>query len=110
MYPSALLYQMFPDVGDRLRARCTSSIGLVTAAIRAGLNGKTTTSVDRPLGVYTSASEHGAAVEFGAWRGLEHLSADGYAQLLDAVGSIEIAEWPLVEVEPWIVVAGSSRV
>jgi hypothetical protein len=110
LYPSALLYQMFPSVREHLAARCTSAIGLVTSAVRAGLDGKVTTSIDRPLGVYASASEFRAAVEFGSWRGLEQLSGDDYGHLLDGIAAIDVGRWPLVEVEPWICVAGTARV
>lgn len=110
IYPSATLYRTFPAVQARLRQRCASAIGLVTAAVRAGLDGKASSSVDRPVGVYASRSELRAAIEFGAWRGLEHLSREEYAELLAAVTAVDVAAWPLLDTEPWMIVAGAARV
>ncbi len=110
LYPSAALYQMFPEVASRLRRRCADGIFLSKAAIRAGLDHKVGAWVDRPLAGYDSPSELVAAIEFGAWRGLEHLDADDYASLLTAVGDVARDEWPMIELEPWLVVGGASRV
>jgi SAM-dependent methyltransferase len=110
LYPSALLYQRFPATADYLATRSASAVRLATAAVRAGLDDKASAGIDRPVGAYNSPSEFEAAVEFGAWRGLDRLSRQQYAELVTAVGEIPIAEWPLVETEPWVVVAGSARV
>jgi hypothetical protein len=109
-YPSAALYRMFPETGAKLQRRSATMIGLVTAAIRAGLEGKTSVGVDRPVGVYASPSELRAAIEFGVWRGLEDLAGGDYAAVVDSVEALNIGPWPIVELEPWVVVAGMSRV
>ena len=109
-YPSALLYQRFPATGAYLTSRSTSMVRLVTAAVRASLDGKASVGIERPVGVYSSPSELQAAVEFGAWRGLERLTQAEYAELMTAVSGISVAKWPLVETEPWVFVAGSARV
>lgn len=107
--PAALLYQMYPDVAERLAGRSPTRIQLVMAGIRAGLDDKWSGDVARPVGVYRDAAERRAAVEFGAWRGLEDLNADQYTSLLEAVDAVDPAEWPVVEKEPWIAVTGRVR-
>jgi hypothetical protein len=107
--PAALLYQMHPEVAERLAALSPTRIQLVMAGIRAGLDDKLVIDVARPVGVYRDSSERRAAVEFGAWRGLEELDARAYDALLGAVDAVLPPAWPLVESEPWMVVAGRVR-
>jgi hypothetical protein len=107
--PAALLYQMYPAVGERLAGRSPSRIQMVMAGIRAGLDDKWTGDIARPVGAYRDASERRAAVEFGVWRGLEELDPDQYTRLLEAVDAVDPAAWPLVEKEPWTVVTGRVR-
>lgn len=107
--PAAAFYQMHPEVADRLARRSPTRTQLVMAGIRAGLDDKRSADVARPVGVYRDPSERRAAIEFGVWRGLEDLDADAYARVLDAVDSVDPAEWPLVEREPWMVVTGRVR-
>ena len=50
--PAALLYQMHPEVAERLAARSPTRLQLVMAGIRAGLDDKVVIDVARPVGVY----------------------------------------------------------
>jgi|GEM_PF-6944670 len=107
--PAAMFYQLHPDVADRIAARSPTRIQLAMAGIRTGLDDVRVVDLARPVGIYDDPSERRAAVEFGAWRGLEDLASDAYTRLLDAVDMVPHSEWPLVEREPWIAVTGRVR-
>jgi hypothetical protein len=108
-YPSALLYRAHPELADEVERRCATSIQMATAGIRAGLDDKILIDFERPVGVYASPGEHQAAVDSGAWRGLEDLDPADHVSLVTAVGSLRVGTWPLVEREPWVVLCGRSR-
>ncbi len=108
-YPAALFYAMHPEIAATLAMRSATSLQLAMAGVRAGLRDKTALEFDRPVGVFRTPAEHRAGIEFGSWRGLEMLDSRRYGAVVDAAAALEVEEWPLAELEPWIAVIGSAR-